>query len=145
MSKQRTPLVISLVERGWQAARECSLDTQDHGGETLHMIKGYLHRDVQAMIAPKSKIHLLSLPKKLFWLGVWPLLVGYALMGRVRSLLVDNEQAYRRVRPWTRANGVNLVRIQLGAQGYEFLVEGRPISRAQWYQGVGLHALGTHL
>ncbi len=93
----RRVVVISLVERGWQAARECSLELQRSGLEIVHVMKGSVSPDVLALIAPIPSIRLVSVARSWFW----PLAIGWVLWARwrgiLRGVLVDNTRAQRRV------------------------------------------------
>lgn len=99
MSDERGVL-LSLVERGWQAARLYSLH---HAGERLHcvhLVKGRLGRDVHALIAPVPHVRLVSVPRNAFWLIAALSCAWWRMTGRLRSVLVDNERSYRRLRSW---------------------------------------------
>ena len=140
MASRAEPLVLSLVERGWQAARECSLDLDRAGVQTIHYVKGHLSQDVCAMIAPKPHIRVVDLPRRLFWWGMWPRLTAYAMTGAVRSVLVDNERSYRRLQRWFRWTHINIVLVRPAANGYEFWNGLQPIGRTVWYEMLGIHA-----
>ena len=116
------PLVLSLVERGWQAARDYSLQMQPQA-DVVHVVKGRLSRNVRRMIAPSAHIRVLSMPRALFWPGIGLLLLGYRLSGRLRTLLVDNRRSYRRLARVSRAARLGLALIQQGASGYELSAE----------------------
>ena len=103
-------LVCSLVERGWQAAREYSLDPQHSDVDVLHLVKGRLDRSVRAIIAPRPNIRLLSVPKRWFWPASWSILAWSALTGRLRAVLVDNDRSHRRLRAALRVAGVSLLK-----------------------------------
>lgn len=115
------PVVLSLVERGWQAARECSLELQQQGMCVIHLVKGRLSGAVHAMIAPKPHIHVVSMSRNLFWPAAWALCGWLSLTGRLRSVMVDNERSMRRVRRWVRRPRVNPVLVREGRDGYELL------------------------
>ena len=108
MREERPGRVLSLVERGWQAARERSLDLSREGIGCVHIVKGRLSRAVHELIAPVPHVRIISLPRRLFWHGVWLLLIGAALTGRARSVLVDNERSYRRLAWWRRWAGIEV-------------------------------------
>lgn len=112
-------LVLSLVERGWQAAREWSLDTQQRGITVVHLIKGRLSPSVQAMIVPHPTIRIVSIPRSLFWVGVCSYLLAGWLRGRLRVVLVDNDRSCHRLKGWARRARITLLRVQVGAAGYE--------------------------
>ncbi len=110
----RRPLVCSLVERGWQAAREYSLDAQRSEVAFLHLVKGRLDRSVRLLIAPRPNIRLLSVSTRWFWPVVWSVLAGTALTGRLHAVLVDNDRSFRRLRTMLRIAGVSLVKLEPG-------------------------------
>ena len=108
----RRPLVCSLVERGWQAAREYSLDAQRSEAAFLHLVKGRLDRSVRLLIAPRPNIRLLSVSTRWFWPVVWSVLAGTALTGRLHAVLVDNDRSYRRLQAVMRVAGVSLLNVK---------------------------------
>ena len=114
-TNHRRPLVCSLVERGWQAAREYSLDAQRGEVEFLHIVRGRLDRSVRALVAPRPNIRLLSIPKRWFWSAAWSILAWGALTGRLRTVLVDNDRSFRRLRTMRRVAGVSLINLHPGA------------------------------
>ena len=113
--RQRRALVCSLVERGWQAAREYSLDAQRGEFEFLHIVKGRLDRLVRALIAPRPNIRLLSISRRWFWPAAWSILAWGVLTGRLRAVLVDNERSFQRLKARMRAAGVSLIRAERAA------------------------------
>ncbi len=128
--KQR--LVISLVERGWQAARECSLDLEPSGLVVVHLVKGRLTRSVRAMVAPKAHIHLMDLPRNLFWLVAWPACIGMQVLGMLRIILVDNDRAYQRLERWASRVQVQLVLVRPVREGYELQLGMVAMPRSRW-------------
>ncbi|MBI2495122.1 MAG: hypothetical protein HYY59_07820 [Candidatus Omnitrophica bacterium] len=130
------PVVLSLVERGWQAARECSLELQPQGMEFLHIIKGRLDRAVRSLIEPWPHIRIISLPRTLFWPVVSALVLGLWLTGKLRALLVDNPRSYRRLSRVSGLVRVPLTLVQWGDAGYELSVDSAPITRAAWWTQV---------
>ena len=137
------PLVLSLVERGWQAARECSLDLQEANVEWLHVVKGRLSRAVQAMVAPQPRIRLMSVPKTLFWPMIGLLVGAGAVSGRLRAVLVDNPRSLRRLDRLGRMVRVPVAMVQEGAEGYEVWLGTARLSRAAW--AAAIHAHRPHL
>ncbi|MBI2104137.1 MAG: hypothetical protein HYT90_00950 [Candidatus Omnitrophica bacterium] len=112
-------IVLSLVERGWQAAREYSLDVQREGGGVVHLVKGALSPAVHAMIAPQPRVRVVSVRRALFWPLAWAWCAGLLAAARLRGVLVDNERSLRRVRRWVGGPRVRLVRVGPGGRGYE--------------------------
>ena len=113
--RQRRALVCSLVARGWQAAREYSLDAQRSELEFLHVVKGRLDRSVCALIAPRPNIRLLSIPMRWFWPAAWSILAWGVLTGRLHAVLVDDDRSFRRLQSGMRVVGVPLIRAEHAA------------------------------
>ncbi len=116
---ERPPIVCSLVERGWRAARECSLDPQQQDVRFLHLVKGRLPRPLRALIAPRPNVRIISVPRQAFWAAAWVMLLGLRGCGRLQGVLVDNEKAWRRVEAFSRAVGAALSLVRPGAERYE--------------------------
>ena len=112
--RQRRVLVCSLVERGWQAAREYSLDAQRSELEFLHVVKGRLDRSVRALIVPRPNTRLLSISRRWFWPAAWSILAWGVLTGRLRTVLVDNDRSFRRLKVWMRVAGICLMKLPAG-------------------------------
>ena len=105
-----SPVVLSLVERGWQAAREYSLEVQRQGGCCVHLVKGSLSPAVHAMISPQPRIRVVSVRRTLFWPVALAWCVGLLAAARLQAVLVDNERSLRRVRRWVGGSRVSLIR-----------------------------------
>ena len=138
-------VVLSLVERGWQAARELSLDVQPHGVRVIHLIKGRLSHAVYQLITQKPHVRILSVPRPFFWPMLGLVTIGLLLIGRLRAVLVDNERSFRRLRGWTSWASLTVTMVQQGARGYELRCGPEPLSRAAWSQLVGVDASGPDL
>lgn len=111
-------LVISCVERGWQAARTWSLAAVPSGDRRIvHLIKGRLPSGVRALIAPRHGVRVVDVPRPLFWPAV--ALTAAAAWGarRLGGLLVDHDKSARRVAGWARRAGVPVWRARLDASG----------------------------
>jgi len=134
----RRILILFLVERGWQAARELSLDLQQEGVVVVHLIKGRLDRSVRHLIMPKSHIRLLSVDRRLFWPAAWGLLLWWGCIGRLRALLVDNDRSYRRFQRWAHVARLKLAMVRQGAHGYEVWVGAERVPEVSWRSSVGL-------
>ena len=120
--------VLSLVERGWQGARECSLVLSQRGIAVTHLIKGSLGRDLRAMIQPIPHVRIVDVPRYGFRLAMWwHLLVG-SVRGTTRWVLVDHERTLREVRWWCRFFRVTRILIQPDGHDYVLFVEGRAVS-----------------
>ena len=132
----RPTIVLSLVERGWQAARECSLDLQRQGICVTHLLKGHLSQSVRSLIEPKPHVRIISVHRAFFWPTAWLICLGLTLTGKLKSLLVDNERSYHRFSWWAQGARLNLTMVRQGTEGYEFWVGPRRISRAAWWTEV---------
>jgi len=117
--------VLSLVERGWRGARECSLVLAGRGMGVLHLIKGSLEPEVLAMIQARPGIRLTGIPRPLFRLVLWLVLVGQTLAGRLRWVLVDNERTLRAVAPWCALCRLTPVLIEPDGNGYRLSIHRR--------------------
>ena len=119
MSDMARGVVLSLVERGWQAARTCSMEMASESLPCLHLVKGHLAHEVRGLIAPIPHVRLVSVPRRIFWplVALWCL--RWHLTGMLRGLLVDNERSYRRLKRWAQWLGIDLFLIKLVGQGYE--------------------------
>ena len=120
--------VLSLVERGWQGARQCSLALDAKAIPVIHVIKGSLDAGVRAMIQPYPHIRLLAVPRWSFRVWVWTLMVWGTLRGRLGWILLDHERSLRELSWWCRRFGLTPVVIQEHGRGYDLLVQGTPTS-----------------
>ena len=132
-----TNVVLSLVERGWQAARECSLDAEGKEVQVLHLVKGSVDPDVLALIAPKPHIRLVSVPRTLFWPLAWLTYIRWVMTGRLHAVLVDHERSLRRVRAWVGGTSVRVLMVRQGHDGYEVWRGDQRLPRAAWYEVMG--------
>ena len=122
---ERPGVVLSLVERGWCAARKRSFELQREGIGTLHLVKGRLSAEVRSMVEREPGIRLAGIPRQLFWPVAWALCVALAIQRRLRTVLVDNERSLRRVKRWP------------GCRSFVTLAEGSGL-RAQGKSAAGL-------
>jgi len=136
MSEPRV-VVLSLIERGWQAARELSLGLRQEGVCVVHVIKGRLDRSVKALITPVPNVRLISVHRQLFWPLIGLLAAGWWLRGTLRSLLVDNDRSYNRLRGWARLLRLDLTVVRAGTHGYELWVGSDRVAEAAWREAVG--------
>lgn len=120
----RHPEVFSVVERGWHGARACSLVLRTHDIAVTHVMKGSLSAEVRAMIQPYPSICLIDVPRSLFRLYVWLLLVWRTAMKRVRWVVIDNERTLQGFARWCQWCGLMLVLIRETEGSYELSVGG---------------------
>ena len=103
MSDRR--VALSLVERGWQAAREWSIKAEPYGITAVHIVKGRLDPGVRALVKPTAGMRLISAPHHVFWPLAWLWWARLRLTGRLRGVVVDNERSARRLRRWPGQRG----------------------------------------
>ena len=89
-------LILSLVERGWRAARTAA-QQQPAGVTVVHLVKGRVPRSVRALIALTHPVRLVSSPRWLFWPLVWLSVLGGKATGRLRAVWVDHPRSYERL------------------------------------------------
>ena len=104
-------IVLSFVERGWQAAREWSIHHRPPQTRVIHVVKGSLGADVRAMIRPVSEVSLVAVPRNLFWPVALAMFVWYGWRGRLEAILVDNDRSQRRVHSWVRWRPTRVLRV----------------------------------
>ena len=117
--------VLSVVERGWRGARECSLTLNAWAIPVTHLIKGYLSPELRAMVQPHPYIRIVSAPRVAFRIWLWGMLLWCTARGRIQWLLVDHERTLREVTWWCRMCGVILVVIHETAQGFTLELDGQ--------------------
>ena len=126
--------VLSVVERGWFGARQCSLALDAMAIPVTHLIKGYLAPEIRAMIRTYPHIHIVSVPRLLFRAWLWTIMLWQTATGRLRWILIDHERTLKEVGWWCRVFRVTPVVIQQTAQGYELSVDGQDTSFSSLFQ-----------
>lgn len=126
--------VLSVVERGWHGARQCSLALDAVAIPVTHLIKGYLTPELRAMIRPYPHIRVVSVPRVLFRLWLWGIVLWQTLTGRLRWILIDHERTIKEIGWWCRVVRVTPVVIQQTGQGYELWVDGLSVSFSSLFQ-----------
>jgi hypothetical protein len=129
------PELLSVVERGWRGARECSLDVARQGIQVTHLIKGRLPPDVRRLIQPVQGIALYDAPRWRFPLLLWTHLVAGALTRRVRWALFDHERTLAAAGRWCRLAGVTAVLIRESGERVELSVQGQPLTLVELVSG----------
>lgn len=125
-------IVLSLVEHGWQAARECSLALESYQVRVIHLVKGSLDHGVRQLITAHPTIRIADVPRALFWPAVSGALVRWRLGGRLRLVLVDNDRSWQRLQRWARWLGLVLLKVTQGSDGYELWEGSTRIPLAVW-------------
>jgi hypothetical protein len=123
--------VLSVVERGWFGARDCSLELSARGVPVLHAIKGRLTADELRLIEPRPLITIRAVPRPIFRAWLWLAIARLAARRRIRWCLVDHERTARELAPWLRLLGVRLIELRERADGYDLVAEGRLTSPDQ--------------
>lgn len=120
------PDVLSFVERGWRGARECSLAVSREGLTVLHLVKGALEPGVRALIRPVDGVAVRDVPRPLFRLAAWGLMLRPWGARRARWALFDNERTLAQLRGVCERRGIVPVFVSQQADGYELIADGRP-------------------
>lgn len=129
------PELLSVVERSWQGARECSMVLAARGIRVVHLVKGRLAPEVRTLIQPVEGITLYDAPRWRFPLLLWTHLVAGALTRRVRWALFDHERTLASAGRWCRLAGVTAVLIRDSGEGVELSVQGRPLTLLELVSG----------
>lgn len=98
--------MLSLVERGWSAARQCSLRLTAQGQPVIHLVKGRLDHSIRQLIVLQPGERFVVLPRNLFRPVAWGLIASCAIARRVRWVLVDNERTLAELSGWCRRIGI---------------------------------------
>ncbi len=88
-------VILSLVERGWGAAREASLN--EPSVKVIHVIKGSVNRSILDLYNKRPNIDLVALPHAGFWPIVWLWAQSLRLTGHLKACWVDNERSQKRL------------------------------------------------
>ena len=128
---RRRSCVLSVVERGWHGARDCSLALNGRAIPVRHLIKGRLPRALRAIITPYPHIRITSAPRPLFPLALWWAIATQTAAGRLRWLLVDHERTWSRVQWWCRAFGLTPLLIREFDDHFELSAGRRIVSMAE--------------
>jgi hypothetical protein len=91
---------VSMVEKGWGAARRISIELTKQGIGVHHFIKGRMPRDLVAVLTPYPGMRITGLPVRWYRPALWALLLWRKLTGRRTVVLVDNERAAGWVAWW---------------------------------------------
>ena len=134
-------MVISLVERGWQAARLCSLALADKDIAVTHYVKGTVPDDVHALVPSTSLLRLCGVPKTFFWPCVLARCTWLKITRRLHGVLVDNERSFNQLDRWIKpaheANaGPWLYHVQMGESGCELRGKSAPVLLEAWREAL---------
>lgn len=128
----RRAVVLSLIERGWQPARACSLDVPQQIADIVYFVKGKVGPDVHALVALKPNMRLRSVPKGCFWPFVWTLCAWMACLGKKRIIMVDNVRSLNRLLAPAMSWAAPVVLVRPSHSGYELWHEDRLLSPEDW-------------
>ncbi len=131
-SAMKRGVILSLVERGWQAARTYSLE---HSGEHLrylHIVKGRLPREVRGLIAPSPHLRLISVSRHLFWPAVVLWCLWYRMTGTLCGMLVDNERSYRRLQGWRPWESIEVLVVKFDGHRHTLWAGAVPVTHVAW-------------
>ena len=98
-------LVLSLVEHGWRATRECALAILPGGCTVTHLVRGTVPPDVRAVIRLQPGERLVGVPRPLYRVARTALFAVAALDRRACWVLADNERTLKEAAWWCRACG----------------------------------------
>ena len=112
--------VLSMVEKGWGAARRVSIELARQGIGVHHFVRGRLPRELIAVLTPYAGVRITGLPVRWYRPALWAMLLWRKLLGRPALVLVDNERAEAWVRQW-RLSPAPVVVVQQD--------DGRPVLR----------------
>ena len=97
--------VLSLVEHGWRAARECALAVLPGGCAVTHLVRGTLPPAVRAVIQLQPGEHLIGVPRLLYRMTRLGFFAVATLSRREHWVLADNERTLKETAWWCRACG----------------------------------------
>ena len=117
---------LSLVERGWRGARQCSLALYAQRMAVTHLVKGCLSREIRGMIASHPFIRVRAVPRWIFPALAYGMLIGATVRGRLRWVLIDHPRTLARLEWWCRQTGVVAVLVNELDEGYELRAGGQP-------------------
>ncbi len=117
------PVVLSLVERGWRAARECSLELARQGITVDHLVKGRL-KGARCLVELPQAMALIDVPRQFFPVAVWAELLRQLFVRQVKWVLCDNERTLKRITPWCLWVGAAPVLVQESEAGYQLILDG---------------------
>ena len=120
--------VLSVVERGWRGARECSLALAQRGIPVTHLIRGIVRPEFRAVIRPHAHVRLIDVPRACYAVVLWPSLIVGGVLRRIRWVLVDNERQLGRLQRWAGPLGMTTVLVREGSRGYDLVVGGRLVA-----------------
>ena len=118
--------VLSVVERGWRGARQCSLKLSARGIPVTHLLKGWLRPEIRAMIQPVPGVSVIGSPRWCFRAILWFFVLAGTVSGRLRWVIVDHERSLCQVHGWCRRFGVAVLLIRDTREGFELSRDGQP-------------------
>jgi hypothetical protein len=131
------PLALSLVERGWRAARECSLALCGDGVATLHLVKGRIGPEVFRLVERPPGMRMAGIPYAWFWPAAYLVCQWLRASGRLHGVLVDNDRSCRRVSRWLRPGAGRVIVVQEAGDGWRCSRDGTQFPAASWREAFG--------
>ena len=118
---------LFLVERGWRALRECSLDAGRRGITVTYLIKGSLSPEVRAMIGLTPLMRAVDVPRSWFYVVVWWCLIAGTLGGQLRWVVTDDERTLDVLAGWCERFRVSLLFVEATPGGYTLSMQHRTV------------------
>ncbi len=85
-----TQAALSLVEKGWAAARWLSLEMAGKGIPVCHLVKGAIPRPTREVLSPGAGVTLRGVPQRFFRGAAWAQLWLGQTTGRIGMVITDN-------------------------------------------------------
>ena len=89
----RGRLAISLVEKGWSAARRAGIAWVQRGGRIEHLVKGTLSRELLQQLTPYPATSITGVPRNWFRALAWLRLLTASVGPGTAMVIVDSERA----------------------------------------------------
>lgn len=90
--------VLSLVEKGWSAARQATIPMTQRGARVTHLVRGRLPRALLRVITPYGGMTIRGIDRRWYRVIVWIILVFHQWVQPGSLVLVDNQPAAEWVR-----------------------------------------------
>lgn len=81
---------LSLVEKGWAAARWLSLDLARKGIRVRHLVRGSIPRPTREVLTPAAGVTLEGVPLRIYRPVAWVELWAGQLTGTLGMVITDN-------------------------------------------------------
>ena len=118
-----TVTVLSLVERGWPAARRVTIELTRVGAIVRHVVRGTIPDELREMLTPYQGMTISGVTPRWYRWRVWLILLRQAWRRRPLLVLVDHERAARWVARWFPALRHRLFLVHETADGMLRIVQ----------------------